>query len=428
MPRKKKVVEEEKKLFKCTKEENYDPKIIDRLKAEGITDISEVDPKCIDWYDIRKNMKAYPECTYVIAVGQRGNGKSYSTCKECLEHFRDTKKKFIYLRRWTDDVKTFACNTLFKPELIEEVFGPNYEIQYRNHVFTLLYTEVNEETGKERVYKEEIGYASAVSESKHRKGMNFINTDLIFYDEFIDLSGENVLANEWNKFENIVNTIKRANKVKVIMLANTVTKYSEYFTKFGINPDKVEQGEVKTYLHPNGQAKVVYEYCRYNCLLGYFVGSLTSSNMIATGQWEIPETDEIPSEQDEQVKEKLLFTAYLDKTKATIGMYVRRGTWYTYENINSITTPIEHEREFLVIRRILDDKKSSYFHLTNQKSLKNTHYHRLDLMLKDIFDQTDIDVKRELLMGRVFCDNMFTGDIFNEVWQEFNVAKIRELL
>ena len=425
MPRKKK---EEPKLFTCTKEENYDPKIIDRLKAEGITDISQVDPKCIDWYDIRKNMKAYPECTYVMAVGQRGNGKSFSTCKECLEHYRDTKKRFIYLRRWTDDVTTFACNTIFKPELVEEVFGENCEVKYRNHIFTLITHEIDDETGKDNETKEEIGYATAVSESKHRKGTNFLNTDLIFYDEFIDLSGENILANEFNKFENIVNTVKRQNKVRVIMLANTVAKYSEYFTKFGINPDKVEQGEVKTYLHPNGQAKVVYEYCKYNCLIGYFVGALTASNMIATGQWEIPPTDEIPSEENEKVKERLLFTAYLDKTDATVGVYLRYGTWNTFENIQSITTPIEHEREFLVIRRVDNNTKSKYFHLTTQKSLKNYYYHRLDMLLKDILELCEIDVKRELLMGRVFCDNMFTGDIFNEIWNYYSVVGIRQLL
>lgn len=426
MPRKKKV-EESNYKFTCTKEENYDPKIVDRLKAAGITDISEVDPKCIDWYTVRKNIKAYPDCTYIMCLGQRGNGKSYSSFEECLENYKVKKKKFIYLRRWSDDVNTFACNTVFKPELVEKVFGKDYEIKYRNHIFQLVHTYENAD-GKEVVDKEDIGFATAVSESKHRKGTNFINTDLILFDEFIDLQGENILANEFNKFENIVNTVKRANKVRVIMLANTVSKYSEYFTKFGINPDKIEQGEVKTFLHPNGQAKVVYEYCRYNALIGYFVGALTASNMISTGQWEIPETDEIPSEKDEIVKEKLLFTAYCSKLDATIGMYLRRGTWYTYEAIKGITTPIEHVREFLVIRRIFDNTKSHYFHLTSDKSLKQYYYHRLDLMLKDIEELCDLDVKRELLMGRVFCDNMFTGDIFNEVWNTFSVAKIRELL
>ena len=127
-------------------------------------------------------------------------------------------------------------------------------------------------------------------------------------------------------------------------------------------------------------------------------------------------------------KERLLFTAYCEKLNATIGMYLRRGTWFTYEVIQSITTPVEHEREFLVIRRLNDGVKSHYFHLTTEKSLKQTHYHRLDVMLKDILELTEIDVKRELVMGRVFCDNMFTGDIFNEIWQSFSMAKIRELL
>lgn len=411
-----------------TKEDNYDPNIIEKIKELGLTDITDISPKEIDWYRVGTLMKKYPDCTYYMIIGQRGDGKSYSVCEEMLKDYRDNQKRFAYLRRWTDDVNTFACSTLFKQELVDEIFGEDYEIKFRNHVFTLVHHQYDEETGKDNPEKFEIGYATAISEAKHRKGTNYPNVHIIFYDEFIDMAGENILANEYNKFENVVNTIKRQNKCTIIMCANTVSKYSEYFTKMGINIDQVAQGETKTYLHPNGQIKVALEYCKYNCVIGYFVGSVTNSSMIATGQWEIPPTDEIPSEANEKVEEKLLFTAYQPELNATLGVYLRYGVWTSYENIQQITTPIEHEREFLVIRRIADDKKSTYFHLTNQKSLAQTHYHRLDLMLKDILELTEIDVKRELLMGRVFCDTMFTGDIFNRIWEYYSTNKVRELL
>lgn len=381
------------------------------------------------WYSIEPIWKKGAD--YTIAFGQRSGGKTYSALKVCLKAYKAKGIRFVYLRRWTDDVNTFACSTLIKQELIDEIFGDGYEIRVRNHTFILVHEEEyldkkgNQQT---KEIKEDIGYAVAISEAKHRKGTNYPNTGIVLFDEFIDMAGENVLANEYNKFENVISTIKRTNNIRIIMLANTVSKYSEYFTKLGINPDKIEQGEVKEYLHPNGRAKVVVEYCPFNEEIGEEAGDLTNSKMISTGVWEIPPTDEIPSEENEHVVEKLLFTAYEPNVEATIGVYVRYGIWYSYEVIQCITKPVEHEREFLVIRRVEDGKKSSYFHLTNQKSLKQTHYHDLTLLLRDIYDQTEIDVKRELLMGRVFCDNMFTGDIFNNIWLTYSSSRIRELL
>lgn len=387
------------------------------------------EPKKIPWYNIKPLYNKGADIT--VAFGGRSNGKTYSTLKLCLEEHRDHGYKFVYLRRWKDDVNTFACGTLIKQELVEEVFGKQFEVDYYRSTFRLIKHPLTDEGLVDYDKKEstiEIGYACAVSDSKHRKGTNFPNVHIVYFDEFIDLAGENILANEYNKYENIISTIKRTNKIRIIMTANTVSKYSEYFTKLGINPDKIEQGEIKEYLHPNGKAKVICQWTPFIKEIAELAGDLTNSNMISTGQWEIPPTDEIPSADNERVEEKLLFTAYLEKTDASIGMYLRYGTWTTYEVVQQITTPIEHEREFLVVRRIENNVKSKYFHLTSQKSLSQTHYHRLDIMLKDILDLTEIDVKRELLMGRVFCDNMFTGDIFNEIWQYYSVANIRKLL
>ena len=378
------------------------------------------------WYDVNDIYKLGAD--YTICYGQRVGGKTWSALKICLNEYKKFGYRFVYLRRWTDDVNTFACSTLIKQELVDEVFGKDYEITFRNHVFQLVHIHEDPKTGKEIKEKEDIGYAVAISEAKHRKGTNYPNVHIVFFDEFIDMVGENKLANEYNKFENIISTIKRAFKIRIIMCANTVSKYSEYFTKLGINPDLIAQGEIKQYLHPNGTSKVVVQWCPYNEEIGETAGELTNSEMIKKGAWEIPPTEEIPSAEGEEVEEKLLFTAYEPKLDATIGMYVRYGTWYTYEVKDFLVVPVEHEREFLVIRRVPEGTKSSYFHLTNQKSLANNYYRRLDLMLKDILELTEIDVKRELLHLRCYCDNMFTGDLFNEVWQYYSVAPVRELL
>lgn len=385
-----------------------------------------MEEKKIPWYNIRKLYDKGADIT--IAYGGRSNGKTYSAINIALEEYKNLGNRFVYLRRWQDDVNTFACSTLIKDEQVEKIFGAEYEIKYRNHIFTLVKTEIDPKTGKDKITKEDIGYAVSVSEAKHRKGTNFPNVHLVIFDEFIDMAGEQILTNEYNKYENIISTIKRTNKIRIIMLANTVSKYSEYFTKLGINPDKIVQGQIKEFLHPNGTAKVVVEWTPFIKEIADLAGELTNSKMISEGQWEIPPTDEIPSEANEEVEEKLLFTAYEPTINATLGIYLRYGTWHSYEIESGLVIPIEHEREFLVIRRITDGMRSSYFHLTSEKSLSQSHYHSLDMMLSDILDLTGIDVKRELMLGRVFCDNMFTGDIFNQIWDYYRLVRIRTLL
>ena len=389
-------------------------------------EVVEEKPKKIRWYDVNDIYKLGADIT--IAFGGRSNGKTYSAINIALKEFKDYGTTFCYLRRWMEDVNTFACSTLIKQEQVDKIFGEDYEVTYRNHTFTLVHHIVNE-AGKNIAEKQIIGFAVAISEAKHRKGTNFPNTHLVIFDEFIDMNGEITLANEYNKYENIISTIKRTNKIRIILLSNPTSKYSEYFTKLGVNPDKIEQGEIKEYLHPNGKSKVVVQWTPFIEEIAELAGELTNSKMISEGAWEIPPTDEIPSEEEERISEQLLCTMYEPMVDATLGVYLRYGVWNSYETDKfGLVKPIQHEREFLVIRRIDNGRKSSYFHLTNQKSLCNTYYHKLDTMLRDIIDMCDIDIKRELEMGRVYCDTMYSGDIFNNCWQYYSIVKVRTLL
>ena len=85
-----------------------------------------------------------------------------------------------------------------------------------------------------------------------------------------------------------------------------------------------------------------------------------------------------------------------------------------------------HARQFLVIRQIA--ARSSYFHCTTQKSLDYTTYNDLGLMYADIKDGTGIDIDREVSMGRVFCENMFTADYFIQCVQNYDIPRLRNLL
>lgn len=366
-------------------------------------------------------------CDYNLVIGQRGNGKTYGCLKYFLEFYKKTKKRFCYIRRWDEDIKAYRMEQLFAPfrNLIDELFGEEYSIQYRNHKFYL----VNGNGTK----VDTIGYVLSLSSSHHTKSISYTNVGNILYDEFIRMAGEQELKDELSRFDNTLSTIIRGDNTNVViwMLANTVSKYSPYFLRFGIDINKVDQGSIikkEIKLETGDILKVALEYCEFNKDASEKISKYTTNAMIKSGKWEIPETDEIPTVPGSTIKEQLLFSIFIEEVNVTVGCFLRRERWAELlpDEATKLMIPKYHSREFLVIRTI--EKKSSYFHLSNEKSLKYTEYNDLSTMLSDIKDSTDIDFDDELHRGRVFCDNAFTGDYFINAWNKFGRVAARNLI
>ena len=278
-----------------------------------------------------------------------------------------------------------------------------------------------------------IGYVLSLSSSHHTKSIAYTNVGSILYDEFIRMSGEQELKDELSRFDNTLSTIIRGDNTNVViwMLANTVSKYSPYFLRFGIDINKVEQGTIvnkEIRLETGDILKVALEYCEFNKEASEKISKYSANAMIKSGKWEIPETDEIPSVPGSKIREQLLFSIYSEEVNVTIGCFLRKEKWAEMvpDEATKILIPVFHTREFLVIRTI--DKQSSYFHLSTEKSLKYTKYNDLGTMLQDIKDTTDIDFDDELHRGRVFCDNAFTGDYFINAWLKFGRVAARNLI
>lgn len=361
-----------------------------------------------------------------LVIGQRGNGKTFGVLKHFLECYKKIKKRFCYIRRWDEDVKAFRMEQLFAPfrNVIDELFGEEFTIQYRNHKFYL----VNGNGTKIDC----IGYVLSLSSSHHTKSIAYTNVGNILYDEFIRMSGEQELKDELSRFDNTLSTIIRGDNTNVViwMLANTVSKYSPYFLRFGIDINKVEQGTVTVKdipLETGEVLKVALEYCEFNEEASKKISKYSTNAMIKSGKWEIPETDEIPTVPGSKIREQLLFSIYSEEVNVTIGCFLRKEKWAELKpNDQMLYVPEYHVREFLVIRTI--ESKSSYFHLSTEKSLKYTQYNDLGTMLQDIKDTTDIDFDDELHRGRVFCDNAFTGDYFINAWLKFGRVAARNLI
>ena len=361
-----------------------------------------------------------------LVIGQRGNGKTFGVLKHFLECYKKTKKRFCYIRRWDEDIKAFRMEQLFAPfrNVLDELFGEEFTIQYKQHKFYL----VNGNGTKIDC----IGYVLSLSSSHHTKSISYTNVGNILYDEFIRMSGEQELKDELSRFDNTLSTIIRGDNTNVViwMLANTVSKYSPYFLRFGIDINKVEQGSilVKDIPLETGEVlKVALEYCEFNEEASKKISKYSTNAMIKSGKWEIPETDEIPTVPGSKIREQLLFSIYSEEVNVTIGCFLRKEKWAELKpNDQMLYVPEYHVREFLVIRTI--ESKSSYFHLSTEKSLKYTQYNDLGTMLQDIKDTTDIDFDNELHRGRVFCDNAFTGDYFINAWLKFGRVAARNLI
>ena len=384
------------------------------------------------FYSLDKLLGIAPDSDFYLIIGQRGNGKTVSCLKYCLDKYKADKTRFCYIRRWDEDIKAFRSELLFTgymDQYVKKLFGEDFKIQYYRHKYYL----VNGNGTKVDC----IGYVLSLSAAGHTKSVAYENVGTIIMDEFIQMSGERQLQDELLKFDNTLSTIIRGdnvkNNIKVFLCANTVSKFSPYFIRFGIEINKVNQGDIITKNIPIDDdsktvLKVALEYCAFNKEVSEDINKYTNSDMIRKGLWEIPKTDSIPAAPNEIAKEKLLFSVYEDQANVIVGCFLRRSKWSTLEldPVSKLHYTKDHIREFLVLRTI--ERKSNYYHLSIEKSLNYHTYNDINIMLSDIKENTEIDFDHELYMGRVFCDNMFTADYFYNSWLKFGRVSARGLL
>ena len=241
----------------------------------------------------------------------------------------------------------------------------------------------------------------------------------------------NILRDEFDAWEQTLSTILRTtNDAKIFIIGNSIGKYSPYFTPYGVDPNKITQGETQDIMLENefGEpTRVVAHWCKYNPKIGQRTSKyVRGSKMATTGEWEIQDVANIPHTDNEEAREQMVCSMLDSVMSINLGIFLRYARWYTLESINGVYTQIPHEREFLVIRQT--PKKSSYYHLTNVKDLTYSSYTDLPLMWQTIKDEVGIDINYELKMGRVYCEDSFTGDYFYHTYMQYLKVSTRDLL
>lgn len=376
-----------------------------------------------DFYDLKPLLGLNPDIA--VIWGQRSNGKTYQVLLYALKNYKKSKRTFVYVRRWAEDIVVKSMTKLMSPLPVEDIFGKGYAIKFFRGAFILYNEEDNE------IEEQTIGWAVALNQVAHTKSQTFDKAQVIILDEFLQLKSERVLRDEFDAWEQTVSTIARTQQdMRIFIIGNSICKYSPYFSPYGIDPNQIKQGEIKEILLTNEEGeptRVIAEWCKYNPKIGKRTSKyVRGSKMAKTGEWEIEEVANIPHTDNEVATEQLLCSMFDPIMGLNLGIFVRYAKWFTLELKDGIYVDEPHEREFLVIRQT--PKQSSYYHLTNVKDLTYTSWNNIMLMWKDIKDRVGIDIEKELQMGRVYCEDSFTGDYFYHTYINYLKVDTRDLL
>jgi len=174
-----------------------------------------------------------PDCICNMICGGRGIGKTYSAKKYVVNRYLETGGKFITFTRFKTQAKR-----------VDDFFlkiRPEFEDKD-------LFTDGNRETGYFYYCNDEC-IGTNIFMSSSARGYEFSGDFVVLFDEFICEPGENYVQSEVTKFSSILESIFRTEKMRIIMLSNSVTVVNPYFMFFDIQ-------EMKSGYYNNGTIKL----------------------------------------------------------------------------------------------------------------------------------------------------------------------------
>lgn len=175
---------------------------------------------------------------FYFIIGMRGCGKTYACKKFVIEQFLKDGVRFIYLRRYKEELKDLDT---FFDDLIDEF--PDHKLELKGRKFY--------------IDDKLAGQAKTLSTTKIAgKGVPFPLVKYIIFDEFIiDKGVYHYLPDEVDCFLNFYESIARTRKgVKVFFLSNAISQTNPYFLYFKLRLPKAKNG---IYCHDNKLVQMV---------------------------------------------------------------------------------------------------------------------------------------------------------------------------
>lgn len=245
----------------------------------------------MEYYDITKLKKKFPNCEIYMIYGEKSNGKTFSiNLQVILENYFTTGKQGAYIRRWTEDIMGAAPASMYN-SIWNKIKNdhPEYKgiIYYRKAWYLVKQDDKRE--------SRPFCYAFSIGSVDHTNGSAFPDITSIFFDEFATRG--QYQPDEIAKFQVLLsNIIRDRGDVTIYMAANTVNKFCPYFQQIGFKPDSLKQGD--SVCLKIGKTRYAIEYAKSTeggkPSDKYFAPSKTVS-MITKGAWEMADYPKAPA-------------------------------------------------------------------------------------------------------------------------------------
>lgn len=229
---------------------------------------------------------------WMMIYGMRANGKSYAVKERVLKQAYENGKKFVYLRRWSEDIKVNAVKAYFADMPVDKITKGEYRgvTAYQGSIYFCTY----DEKGQPVRDGEPIGRYCSLNQAERYKSQAFPGVDTIIFEEFITdkiyLGSPSTGVTEPRILMQFVSTVARDADIEVFLIGNTITRTCPYFAEWGLLKGimKQEPNSIDVY-HLRGENGVV-DIAVENCSViktksKMFFG--LASKQITSGEWDV---------------------------------------------------------------------------------------------------------------------------------------------
>ena len=244
---------------------------------------------------------------WVGCIGQRSNGKSFWWLAIMTMEFFEFGYHIGYVRRHKEETTITGIEEYFSDKNYLEFLKNNYGFDGVVCKEKKLYFVTYDENGK--IIKEQntlFGKAFSLSTARNFKSLHFDLIENILFEEFIT-DGGYLAGNEWKKWNNLMSTIFRDRKGRVVLIGNTIERNCPYFREMGINILKLKQGTTTRYKSDGIDFIVEYtgETKQTNKM---FIGQ--TARQIVKGEWDTNAYPHLFCNLDEQEKLMKFYYCY----------------------------------------------------------------------------------------------------------------------
>lgn len=188
-------------------------------------------------------------------IGGRGCGKTFGFKEWAIRDFLKTKKQFVYLRRYKEELAKIS--TFFVDIQAEGLF-PKAEFK----------VEGGKNGAKFYINNQCCGYAAALSSQVTLKSVPFNNVNKLCFDEFLlEKSHYSYLPNEPFYFMNIIETVSRLRigkplkeQLRVFAIGNPTSIVNPYFDYFNIYFNPMKRFDIYDFKGSGESGRIVLDY------------------------------------------------------------------------------------------------------------------------------------------------------------------------